>query len=449
MGSIFARKALVAGGWATDVRLRIEDGRIAGIESGVRAAAEDDVAPIVIPGLVNGHSHAFQRALAGRAEERSPAGEDSFWTWRERMYELAARLDAAALAAIAAQAYGEMLASGYTAVAEFHYLAGAAGNGDAMFEALTSAASQSGIRLCYVPVLYERAGFAAAGPEGRQSLFALDLPNFLARHERARRRQSERIGVAIGAHSLRAVREESLQELAAVARDTECPLHLHVAEQRREVEDCIAATGCRPVEWLLEHCEVDANWCLVHATHMDAVETARLAGTGAVVCLCPSTEANLGDGLFPLRPFLAAGGTIAIGSDSQVSIDPFEELRWLEYGQRLATGTRNIVALDHAHVGHELFARVLAGGALAVGQRTAGLAPGACADLVVLRDDDPMLIGHGDASLLDALVFSGYPLPIERVMVHGEWCVIRGEHVRREEMLANFTRTLARIGAAR
>lgn len=448
MSSLFARKVLTAGGWIADARLRIEDGRIGGIETGVSAAVDDEVVPVVIPGLVNAHSHAFQRALAGHAEERSPAGEDSFWTWRERMYELAAQLDASALAAIAAQAYSEMLASGYTTVAEFHYLAGA-GNGDAMFDALTDAAAESGIRLCYVPVLYERAGFGAAGPEGRQSLFALDLATFLARHERARKRRSESVDVAIGAHSLRAVSQESLHEIAAVAKDTQSPLHLHVAEQRREVEDCIAATGYRPVEWLLEHHNVDANWCLVHATHMDAAETTRLAATGAVVCLCPSTEANLGDGLFPLRPFLAAGGTIAIGSDSQVSIDPFEELRWLEYGQRLATGTRNVVSLEHPHVGHEIFTRVLAGGARSVGQPTVGLAPGAYADLVVLRDDDPALVGHGDPSLLDALVFSGYPLPVERVMVHGAWCVSGGRHVRRDETRAKFTQALERIGAAR
>lgn len=449
MGSIFAHKALTASGWAANVRLRIEDGRIAAIEQGATAAADDEVVPVVIPGLVNAHSHAFQRALAGHAEERSPAGEDGFWSWRERMYELAATVDAAALAAIAAQAYGEMLASGYTTVAEFHYLAGAAADGDAMFDGLVTAATESGIRLCYVPVLYERAGFGAAGPEGRQTLFTLGLRAFLERYERARGRRSERIDVALGAHSLRAVRAESLREIAAVARDAASPLHLHIAEQRREVEDCLAATGCRPVEWLLDRFEVDALWCLVHATHMDAAETAQLAATGAVVCLCPSTEANLGDGLFPLRPFLEAGGTIAIGSDSQVSINPFEELRWLEYGQRLAAGTRNVVALEHPHAGHELFVRALSGGAQSVGQPAAGLAPGAHADLVVLRDEDPMLVGHGDASLLDALVFSGYPLPVGRVMVHGDWCVVDGEHVRRGEMLTNFARALQRIGAAR
>ena len=449
MGTVFARKALTPGGWAADVRLRVEEGRIVDLESGVPAAATDDVAALVIPGLVNGHSHAFQRALAGHAEQRSPAGEDSFWTWRERMYELATRLDAPALAAIAAQAYCEMLASGYTTVAEFHYLAGAAGDGDAMFDALVAAASRSGIRLCYVPVLYERAGFEATGPAGKQTLFALDLPTFLARHARARLQESDRLSVAIGAHSLRAVSEASLYEIAAVARDTGSPLHLHIAEQRREVEDCVAATGSRPVEWLLKHCAVDALWCLVHATQMDAAETAQLAGTGAVVCLCPSTEANLGDGLFPLRPFLDSGGTIAVGSDSQVSINPFEELRWLEYGQRLATGTRNVVALDHGHVGHELFAHVLAGGARAAGQRTAGLVPGAFADLVVLDENDAMLAGHDDPSRLDALVFSGYPLPIERVMVHGEWRVIGGRHVRRDETRDEFARALARIGAAR
>jgi formimidoylglutamate deiminase len=220
-------------------------------------------------------------------------------------------------------------------------------------------------------------------------------------------------------------------------------MHLHIAEQQREVDQCLAAYRRRPVRWLLENCDVDDKWCLVHATHMDAEETEMLARSGAVVCLCPSTEANLGDGLFPLAEYLRAGGRIAIGSDSHVSINPFEELRWLEYGQRIAAQSRNIAALEDSHVGRELFERVRAGGSQASGYATAGIAVGARADLIVLDDEDPMLVGHDDTSLLDALVFSGFRLPIERVMVDGQWRVIDGDHVDASEIRRRFADILA------
>jgi formimidoylglutamate deiminase len=225
-------------------------------------------------------------------------------------------------------------------------------------------------------------------------------------------------------------------------------MHLHIAEQQREVDECLSSYGRRPVRWLLENLDVDESWCLVHATHMDAEESASLARTGAVACLCPSTEANLGDGLFSLHRFLEAGGRFAIGSDSHISINPFEELRWLEYGQRLATQSRNVVAIEESHVGRELFMRALHGGAQACGQAPGEITAGAPADLVVLDDDDPMLVGHDEASLLDALVFSGYRLPIERVMVNGEWRVIDGEPAGHEESRQNFAAALQRVGVA-
>lgn len=452
MNNIFARKALLQKGWANNVRLVVHAGRIKSIRANSTPEAADFAAGIVIPGLCNAHSHAFQRSLAGRTESRSPAGQDNFWTWRERMYELAGQLDAHALAAIARQAYSEMLASGYTSVAEFHYLhrePGGAADDDAMFRAICEAATDTGIRLTYVPVLYERAGFDQAKPEGHQKLFALDVESFLAHHARVTRSASDRINVAIGAHSLRAVGDESLQQIVAVAETASIPLHLHIAEQQREVDQCMASNGRRPVRWLLENYAVTDQWCLVHATHMDGDEIENLADTGAVVCLCPSTEANLGDGLFPLHEFLSAGGQIAIGSDSHISINPFEELRWLEYGQRLASQSRNVASLQEPHVGRELFSRALAGGAQATGQAPTGLQAGAWADCVALDDNDPMLVGHDDGSLLDALVFSGYRLPIERVMVHGDWCVIEGDHVNQNDYRSAYAATLERIGAAR
>ncbi len=451
MNGIFARRALLQKGWADNVRLIVRAGRLESLVADTSPEPGDFAAGIIIPGLCNAHSHAFQRALAGRTEQRSPAGQDNFWSWRERMYELAGRLDAEALVAIAQQAYSEMLLSGYTSVAEFHYLhrpPGSEGDNDVMFNAICEAATRSGIRLTYVPVLYERAGFDQPEPQGQQQLFALDIERFLAHHGRASHQASDCISVAIGAHSLRAVSAESLAAIVQTADAADVPVHLHIAEQQREVEQCLSSYGRRPVRWLLENFPIGDRWCLVHATHMDADETASLARSGAVVCLCPSTEANLGDGLFPLHDFLDAGGRIAIGSDSHISINPFEELRWLEYGQRLASQTRNIASLQQAHVGRELFARTLAGGVQASGQRSAGLESGAAADLVVLNDDDPMLVGHGEESLLDALVFSGYRLPIERVMVNGEWRVIDGDPVDWDATRSAFASTLQRIGIA-
>jgi formimidoylglutamate deiminase len=452
MYGIFARKALLQGGWADNVRIVVRAGRLESLLANTSPEAADITAGVIIPGLCNAHSHAFQRALAGHTEQRSPAGQDNFWSWRERMYELAGQLDAEALVAIAQQAYSEMLASGYTSVAEFHYLhrqPGSEDDNDVMFNALCEAATRSGIRLTYVPVLYERAGFDQPEPQGHQKLFALDIERFLAHQARASDRASDSISVAIGVHSLRAVSAESLATIVQTADATDVPLHLHIAEQQREVDQCLSSYGRRPVDWLLENFPVGHRWCLVHATHMDADETVSLAQTDAVVCLCPSTEANLGDGLFPLHNFLDAGGRIAIGSDSHISINPFEELRWLEYGQRLASQTRNIASLQQAHVGRELFSRALAGGAQASGRHSAALEPGAAADLVVLNDDDPMLVGHDEASLLDALVFSGYRLPIERVMVNGKWRVIDGDAVDRETTQSAFADTLRRIGVAR
>ena len=451
MTTVFARKALLTGGWTNNVRLTIDRGRVVAIEeAGSQGKADDEMElGCVIPGLCNAHSHAFQRALAGHTEQRSPEGRDNFWSWRERMYELAGRISADALTAIARQAYCEMLRSGYTSVAEFHYLHRDpvdGTNGDAMFDAIATAARDSGIRLTYVPVHYERAGFEDPEPTARQASFAMTADEFLAHRARVAERASDTINVGIGAHSLRAVSPESLTRIAEAA-GADVPMHIHVAEQQREVEQCYSSYGRRPVRWLLENFDVGSNWSFVHATHMDEDETTSLARSGAVAVLCPSTEAHLGDGLFPLHDFLSAGGRIAIGSDSHISINPFEELRWLEYGQRLASLSRNVVSLRDTHVGSELFLRALEGGAQAAGQASTGIQVGAPADLVALYADDPMLAGHDDDSRLDALVFSGYPLPVERVMVAGNWVVADAVHIDRDRARDEFAATLDRIGA--
>lgn len=452
MTAIHTQKALLPNGWADDVRLTVDDGLIVAVETDTRALRGDVTTGCVVPGLCNAHSHAFQRALTGWTEERSPAGHDNFWTWRERMYAFAAAMDAERLRTIARQAYTEMLSSGYTSVAEFHYLhREPAGRGDnAMFDAIVAAAQDSGIRLAYVPVLYERAGFDRPEPEGSQALFASTLDEFLDHARHAGAALGGRMSAGVGAHSIRAVSPESLSAIAEYASENGLPMHIHIAEQQREVDQALAYYHRRPVRWLLENFAVADNWCLVHATHMDVEEIEQLATTGSVVALCPSTEANLGDGLFPLPQFLNAGGRIAIGSDSHVSINPFEELRWLEYGQRLQAQARNVSLARHGydgHVGRELFTRAVAGGAQACGHASSGIHEGGHADLVCLDSDDPMLVGHGDKSRLDALVFSGYQLPIDRVMVGGDWLVIDGEHISLEESRVAYGETVKQIAA--
>jgi len=452
MKTIFARQALTKTGWGENVRMTIRDGKIDALAADARAAKDDLLAGIVIPGLANAHSHAFQRVLAGHTEQRAPLDKDNFWTWRSRMYALAGQIDAAAMKAIARQVYEEMLATGYTSVAEFHYLHNEPGETTpsvAMFEAIVAAASESGIRLTYVPVLYERAGFTDPQPTTDQQRFALSVDQLIAHYEYASSTAASTTGgnvcTGIGAHSLRAVSAESLRSISAVAKKDHVPMHIHIAEQRREVDQCFAAYDARPVEWLLENFEVDENWCLVHATHIDEREIDSIVRSGAVVALCPSTEANLGDGLFPLQSYLEQGGRVAIGSDSHVSVNPFEELRWLEYGQRLISQSRNVAAIGQQQTGRSLFELALEGGALACGHSGGQLSVGADADLIVLDDDSPMLVGHTTRSFLDALVFSGFTLPIDRVMVNGQWCVVDGRHIGEEEARNEYSAVAAKL----
>ncbi|MFL2547053.1 MAG: formimidoylglutamate deiminase [Candidatus Rariloculaceae bacterium] len=441
MTTIYAKNAFLRSGWADDVRFRITDGFIESIDTDWSVGPDDIVADFVVPGIANAHSHAFQRALAGHTEQRGPADRDTFWSWRTQMYALARRVDADALRAIARQAYAEMLSVGYTSVAEFHYLhrdsVGRA-NEDAMLQALATAAADAGIRLTYIPILYERAGFGESEPSGEQRQFVMAPDVFIDHYESARETVGPRSTVGVGAHSLRAVTESSLEALADVSSRDGCPIHIHIAEQVAEVEQCIARYGARPVEWLLKEFSPDDRWCLVHATHTCDEELTMLSESRAVVCLCPSTEANLGDGVFPLESWLSQGGRIAIGSDSQATINPFEELRLLEYGQRLTTQTRNVAAIHDSHTGRSLFEQALEGGALACGQGSGQLQVGTVADLVTLDGESPVLAGHGTDSILDALVFSGHSSPINRVMVGGEWRVIDGVHTSGPEITKDF-----------
>ncbi|HNR91756.1 MAG TPA: formimidoylglutamate deiminase [Dokdonella sp.] len=460
---LHAANAWLPDGWASDVRIEVEGGRwLAGALLDVRAdAGAVEAEPIdgwVLPGMPNLHSHAFQRAMSGLAERRGPA-DDSFWTWREVMYAFASRVGPDDLRAIASQLYVEMLKSGYTHVCEFHYLhlqpdGRPYADPAAMALALVDAAQETGIGLTLLPTLYMTGGFDGRPLAERQRRFGHGVDGFLRLVERLRMLEDARVRVGVALHSLRAVPADALRAvfdgLAALppARSglpvSMMPIHIHIAEQVGEVEDCLAVRGARPVAWLLDHAPVDARWCLVHATHIDADETRRLAATGAVAGLCPTTEANLGDGLFPLREYLDAGGIIGIGSDSHISVSPVEDLRWLEYGERLVTRQRNVAAdATRPSTGETLFAQALLGGArasgLAIGRLQGGDAAlpsvGARADLVVLDDTSPLLAGRTSANLLDTWIFAGNAPLVRDVMVNGEW-VVRGFRHRDEARIA-------------
>ena len=448
MTTLFARRALLSSGWAENVRVTIEKGRIERLETACAREAADDSVGVLLPGMANAHSHAFQRALLGRTEYRSAATRDTFWTWRDAMYRLAASLSPSDLFSVARQLYTEMLVSGYTGVAEFHYLhgKGTAHGPDVMRDALHEAACAAGIRWLYLPVYYEQADFDGMPLTDEQQQFGLGLDEFLAHVEQSARVVSAPNAIGVAAHSLRAVSPASLDVVAGRAADMGVPMHIHIAEQPLEVDGAVAALGARPVRWLLDNVAVDRRWTLVHATHMDRAEAAALADSGAAVCLCPSTEGNLGDGVFSLDTYLQAGGAIAIGSDSHVSVNPFEELRWLEYGQRLITQSRNVAAIGGVHTGAELWRRSVAGGAQANGVGAGSLAEGAPADLLAVDDGAPMLAGLDGDRLLDALVFGGLPSPVEGVMVNGAWCVHDGVHRIANEAAENFAAVMERLG---
>lgn len=444
-------RVLTPDGWLAPGRVEVgDDGRIAAVEAG---DGGEHIGGIALPGMPNLHSHAFQRAMAGLTERAGP-GEDSFWTWREVMYGFVDRLGPDDVEAIAAQLYCEMLKAGYTGVAEFHYLHHAPdgspyGDPAEMAERVTAASRRTGIALTLLPVLYDAGGFGGAPVGGAQRRFANDADRLLGIVETMRRRHGAdpdfRVGLA--PHSLRAVRPESLAEALAGldAMDRGAPIHIHIAEQTREVEDCVARSSRRPVEWLLDAQDLGPRWCLVHATHMTGEETRALAATGAVAGLCPTTEANLGDGLFPLEAWLEAGGRLGIGSDSHVSVSPVEELRWLEYGQRLSARRRNVAAPPEGSTGARLHAAALEGGARATAREAGAIEAGRFADIVALDAAHPLLAGKTGDAILDAYVFAGNANLVRDVMVGGHRVVRQGRHPEEEAIGRAFKGTMERL----
>ena len=445
MTQIWFETALLPDGWADHVRVTIEDERIASVEPNAAVDAAQRFGAAV-PGLGNVHSHAFQRAMAGLGEVRGPAG-DSFWTWREAMYRFAGAIGPDGMEAIAAMAFVEMLESGFTRVGEFHYLHHQSDGSPyadlaEMGARLAAAAETSGIGLTLLPVLYQHGGFGGAAAGAGQRRFVNPFDRYAALVEASLRAISSLPDgtVGIAPHSLRAVGPDALAEAVALAGER--PIHIHIAEQQREVDDCLAWSGARPVAWLLDHAPVDDRWCLVHATHMTADETARLAASGAVAGLCPMTEASLGDGIFNGRDYVAASGRFAIGSDSNVLIDAGQELATLEYSQRLAHRRRNVMATGAGSTGRSLFDAALGGGAQALGVATAGIAAGAPADFVALDLDHPSCAGRRGDALIDAWVFAGQRALVEAVWRRGRQVVRGGRHVARDTVVAGYRTTL-------
>ena len=454
---LWAPRAWLPDGWRANVLLRIGgDGRWAEVCPDVAQAPVGATmlsAPL-LPGLVDAHSHAFQRAFAGLAERRESAADD-FWSWRERMYRVALRIEPAQLRAVAAQLYLELLHGGYTQVCEFHYLQhdrGGRAYDDplALSWALADAAEDAGIGLTLLPVLYQRAGFTQPALRDDQRRFASSPASVLAAAARIAASARPLVNAGLAIHSLRAADGASIAVLAGQASGFDGPVHIHVAEQTAEVDDCLAATGARPIEWLAGQGLLDARWQLVHATHAVHGEIEAVARSGAAVVLGPSTEANHGDGLADLPAWLASGVPLTIGSDSQVGRDWREELRWLDYCQRLALRQRNVAAapqLGQPSTAERLFGLAARSGGTAAGQSAWGLVAGARADALLADAGDPALLGLPAARTLDALVFSSPGRPWRDVMVAGRW-VLRGQqHAQADAITQRFAQAMTELWA--
>lgn len=445
-----AARALLPSGWAENVEVITDErGLIQSVTPGSKLFSRWEQRSILLPGMANVHSHAFQRAMAGMTEARGQL-HDTFWTWRELMYRFAARITPQQVRDIAAHLYVEMLKAGYTSVAEFHYLhrdpegRQYTDRGE-MSQRLIAAADEAGIFIAHLPVLYAHGGFGGKPPTEGQKRFILSVDEHeaLVMSLRARFANSSNVRIGIAFHSLRAVNSALMGKALAAAHriDPSLPVHIHVAEQRREVEECVAWSGKRPVEWLLDHVEVDERWCLVHATHLEPREIDRLAGSGAVAGICPTTEANLGDGIFPASAHLDRGhaGRLGIGTDSHIEVSVAAELRLLEYGQRLASGGRAVLANErHASPGERLYIEAAQSGAQANGINAGRIAPGARADFVVLDPEHRAFWNKSPEQLLDAWIFTGDNTCVRDVMVGGQWRIQERRHAQEEALAQRF-----------
>ena len=444
--------ALLPSGWANDVQVVITAGAIAEVTPGVAPAAGDERHGVALPGLACLHSHAFQRGMAGLAELRGDS-TDTFWTWRETMYRFALAMTPDDVTAVATLLYVEMLEQGFTRVGEFHYLhhdrdgSHYADIGE-MAARIAQAAEASSIALTLLPSFYAHGSFGGAAPHDGQRRFICSIDQFAKLMNASRKAIASlpRANIGIAPHSLRAVTPDELAAIIPLADGG--PVHIHAAEQVKEVEDCLAWSGRRPVQWLLERAPLDRRWCVIHATHTTDAEVAALAKTGAVAGLCPITEASLGDGIFPAREFLAAGGGFGIGTDSNVLVGAADELRQLEYGQRLKHRQRNVLSGGaRRSTGRTLFDQALAGGARALAQPTVGLMPGARADIVTLDISHPSLAGRSRDAVIDGWIFAAGSGVIDCVWAGGDKVVEGGRHRLRQAARERFNASVRRLVA--
>lgn len=452
MSRLHFASALLPSGWANDVQVVVTAGAIAEVTPGVAPAVGDERHAIALPGLASLHSHAFQRGMAGLAELRGDS-TDTFWTWRETMYRFALAMTPDDVTTVATLLYVEMLEHGFTRVGEFHYLhhdrdGSHYADISEMAARIAQAAEASGIALTLLPSFYAHGSFGGAAPHDGQRRFICSVDQFAALMAASRKAIGHLPGANIGIapHSLRAVTPDELAAIIPLADGG--PVHIHAAEQVKEVEDCLAWSGRRPVQWLLEHAPVDPRWCLIHATHTTDEEISAFARTGAVAGLCPITEASLGDGVFPAREFLAAGGAFGVGTDSNVLVGVADELRQLEYGQRLRHRERNVLSGGAGRsTGRTLFDEALAGGSRALAQATVGLAPGARADIVTLDTSHPSLAGRSRDAAIDGWIFAAGNGAIDCVWAGGHKVVEGGRHRLREVARQHFNAAVQRLVA--
>ncbi len=450
MKSLFFEQALLPGGWARDVVVEIDGTRISSVGAGMPAPATAERHAIALPGMPNVHSHAFQRGMAGLAEIRGPAS-DNFWTWRDEMYRFALAMTPDDVEAVAAQLYMEMLEAGFTRVGEFHYLhhdidGRPYADIAEMATRIAAASATSGIGLTLLPVFYAHGTFGGTRPHAGQRRFLNDTEGFgrLLAASRVAIGGLDDANIGVAPHSLRAVTPEELR--AVVALQADGPVHIHAAEQVREVDDCVAWSGKRPVAWLLDEMKADARWCFIHATHMTEAETEAMARAGVVAGLCPITEANLGDGHFNGPEFAAAGGRYAIGSDSNILIGVTDELRQLEYAQRLRLRTRNAMTSEEGQsTGRVLFEQARAGGSAALGWQSQGIAVNAPADIVSLEMASPHLSGRTGDRVLDAWIFATRGGQVDCVWRAGKKVVAQGRHADRAAIERRFSSAMRRL----
>jgi formimidoylglutamate deiminase len=452
MNTLLAPAALLADGWTADVLIVIGDGgRIERVERAAQGSSAERLAGPVVPAMPNLHSHAFQRAIAGRTGAPSPDHDDTFWTWRQAMYAAVDRLDADAFEAIAAQAYVEMAKAGYAAVAEFHYVhhdphGKPYADPAELAWRVVAAARTAGVALTLLPVFYAHGNFGGVATAPLQRRFVHSTYTFEKLFDAlASKASADGYALGVAPHSLRAVTPEELGKVVRLAAPG-APIHIHAAEQTREVDDCYGWSRMRPVEWLLTQANVDERWCIVHATHMTDREVAALAASGAVAGLAPTTEADLGDGIFRAEMYLRDGGRFGVGTDSNTVIDPFAEIRQLEWFQRLRLRRRNVLVDETQRpVGQRLWCAAAEGGAQALAQPTGAIAAGMRADLIVLDADDPALAEQPVEHVLDAAIFGPCRRPVRDLMSGGQWIVRGGHHAREHDVLRRFRAALARM----